>query len=130
MRDLSARDQLAERLADLTSRLAKADDFFGHHQSLTNGDPCPVASCAHCRKGDPPFTEDHPTFRTAAERVTVIVRELGEFTGMAWSLGYQWDGERLVPYGDERPEPPATLFEPASPAAFAGTQVIDLSDFE
>lgn len=130
MRDLSARDQMAERLGDLSARLAKADEFFGHHQSLANGDPCPVTSCAHCRKGGPPFTEDHPTFRTAAERVDRIVHELGELTGIAWSLGYQWDGDRLVPYGDSRPEPPVCLFTAAPSEPFTKTQVQNLDDLE
>lgn len=127
MRDPSARDQLAERLKDLSERLAKADDFFGHHQSLANNDPCPVESCAHCRKGGPPFTDEHPTFRTASERVALIVSELGEITGIAWSLGYQWDGEQLVPYGDERPEPPISLFH-SDPKAFTGTQVQEFGE--
>lgn len=105
----SRAEQLNERLADLSGRLAKADDFFAHHQGIANEGKCPVAGCMPCKRATPLLTDSDPMFRTAVDRVEAISRELGELTGIAWSLGYQWDGERLVPYGDERPDPPVAL---------------------
>lgn len=123
-------DDLSEKITDLTRRLEAADVWFAHHQYLTNGDPCPVEKCALCRKGDPPYGDDHPLFKTAATRVDLISRELGELTGIAWSMGYQWDGSRMAHYGDERPQPPATLFGPPEPRPFTTTQVQNLDDYE
>lgn len=120
---------LSERLADLSDRLAKADDFFAHHQGIANEGACPVTECPPCKRGAPLLTENDAMFRTAVDRVGAISCELGELTGIAWSLGYQWDGVRLVPYGDERPDPPISLF-PSEPPAFAGTQVQNLDDLE
>jgi len=120
---------LRERLTDLSDRLAKADDFFAHHQGIANEGKCPVSECAPCKRNAPLLTENDAMFRTAVDRVGTISRELGEITGIAWSLGYQWDGLRLVPYGDERPDPPLSPF-PTEPLAFTGTQVQDLSDLE
>lgn len=97
---------LADAIQALQDRLHKADAWFAD-----------------------PSNTDHPRFEEFGRAAEQISRELGDLTSKAYELGLYWDGERLVPWADAFNQA-AVTFVPDKPPAFAGTQVIDLSDLE